>query len=63
MNRRAKNFRKSGCPHYEKLMRIFGDTTATSVNACPSTRLISYSKNENENNVEENDKGKGRKRV
>ena len=58
MNKRAKKFRKSGCPHYEKLMRIFGDTTATGVNACPSTRLILDSENENEseNDVEENDK-------
>uniref|UniRef100_A0A9I9EEZ4 Myb/SANT-like domain-containing protein n=1 Tax=Cucumis melo TaxID=3656 RepID=A0A9I9EEZ4_CUCME len=29
VNKRAKKFRKSGCPHYEKLIRIFGDTTAT----------------------------------
>uniref|UniRef100_A0A9I9E7C3 L10-interacting MYB domain-containing protein-like n=1 Tax=Cucumis melo TaxID=3656 RepID=A0A9I9E7C3_CUCME len=70
-NKRAKKFRKSGCPHYEKLVRIFGDTTATGVNACPSTGLISYSEDENENDVtsntnfgvEENDKGKSKKQV
>ncbi|KAA0066986.1 L10-interacting MYB domain-containing protein-like [Cucumis melo var. makuwa] len=70
VNKRTKKFRKSGCPHYEKLVRIFGDTTATGVNACPSTRLISYSEDENENDVasntnvgvEENNKGKSKKR-
>ncbi|XP_050939356.1 L10-interacting MYB domain-containing protein-like [Cucumis melo] len=54
VNKRAKKFRKSGCPHYEKLVRIFGDTTATGVNACPSTRLISDSEDENENDVASN---------
>ncbi|KAA0054485.1 L10-interacting MYB domain-containing protein-like [Cucumis melo var. makuwa] len=71
VNNRAKNFRKSGRPHYEKLVRIFRDTTATGVNACPSTRLISDFKDDNENDVasntivgvEENDKGKSKKRV
>uniref|UniRef100_A0A9I9EA03 L10-interacting MYB domain-containing protein-like n=1 Tax=Cucumis melo TaxID=3656 RepID=A0A9I9EA03_CUCME len=71
VNKTAKKFRKSGCPHYEKLIRIFGDTTATGVNACPSTRLISDSEDENENDVasntnvgvEENDKEKSKKRV
>uniref|UniRef100_A0A9I9EKF7 Myb/SANT-like domain-containing protein n=2 Tax=Cucumis melo TaxID=3656 RepID=A0A9I9EKF7_CUCME len=71
VNKRAKKFRKSGCPHYEKLVRIFGDTTAIGVNACPSTRLISNSEDQNENDVasntnvgvEENDKGKSKKRV
>lgn len=48
MNKRAKKFRKSGCPHYEKLMRIFGDTTATGGNACPSTKLPSDSEDEND---------------
>uniref|UniRef100_A0A9I9E5D7 L10-interacting MYB domain-containing protein-like n=1 Tax=Cucumis melo TaxID=3656 RepID=A0A9I9E5D7_CUCME len=69
VNKRAKKFRKSGCPRYEKLVRTFGDTTATGVNACPSTRLISDSEDENENDVvsntnfgvEENDKGKSKK--
>uniref|UniRef100_A0A9I9E8L5 Uncharacterized protein n=1 Tax=Cucumis melo TaxID=3656 RepID=A0A9I9E8L5_CUCME len=50
-NKRAKKFRKSSCPHYEKLVRIFRDTTATDVNVCPSTRLISDSEDENENDV------------
>ncbi|XP_050941526.1 L10-interacting MYB domain-containing protein-like [Cucumis melo] len=71
VSKRAKKFRKSACPHYEKLVRIFGDTTATGVNVCPSTRLISNSEDENENDVasntnvgvEENDKGKSKKRV
>ncbi|XP_050938834.1 L10-interacting MYB domain-containing protein-like [Cucumis melo] len=31
VNNRAKKFRKSGYPHYEKLIRIFGDTTTTGV--------------------------------
>ena len=52
-------------------MRIFGDTTAIGVNAYPSTRPISGSEDENENDVasntnfgvEENDKGKNKKRV
>ncbi|TYK21539.1 L10-interacting MYB domain-containing protein-like [Cucumis melo var. makuwa] len=69
VNKRAKKFRKSDCPHYEKLVRIFRDTTATGVNACPTTRLISDSEDENENDVasntnvgvEENDKGKSKK--
>uniref|UniRef100_A0A9I9EHI2 Myb/SANT-like domain-containing protein n=1 Tax=Cucumis melo TaxID=3656 RepID=A0A9I9EHI2_CUCME len=59
VNKRTKKFRKSGCPHYEKLVRIFRDTTATD------------SEDENENDVasntnigvEENDKGKSKKRV
>uniref|UniRef100_A0A9I9EK42 Myb/SANT-like domain-containing protein n=1 Tax=Cucumis melo TaxID=3656 RepID=A0A9I9EK42_CUCME len=71
VNKRAKKFRKSGCPHYEKLVRIFGDTTATGVNVCPSTRFISDSEDENKNDVasntnvgvEENDKGKSKKGV
>uniref|UniRef100_A0A9I9EBT6 Uncharacterized protein n=1 Tax=Cucumis melo TaxID=3656 RepID=A0A9I9EBT6_CUCME len=54
VNKKAKKFRKSGCPHYEKLVRIFRDTTTTGVNACPSTRLISYSEDENENDVASN---------
>uniref|UniRef100_A0A9I9EIN4 Myb/SANT-like domain-containing protein n=1 Tax=Cucumis melo TaxID=3656 RepID=A0A9I9EIN4_CUCME len=71
VNKRAKKYKKSGCLHYEKLVRIFRDTTATGVIACPSTRLISDFEDENENDVarntkigvEENDKGKSKKRV
>ena len=33
----AKRFKKKGCPFYDKLCTIFGDTTATSSNAHPST--------------------------
>uniref|UniRef100_A0A9I9EHF1 Myb/SANT-like domain-containing protein n=1 Tax=Cucumis melo TaxID=3656 RepID=A0A9I9EHF1_CUCME len=44
VNKRAKKFRKSGCPHHEKLVRIFGDTTATGVNACPSKDLFQFLK-------------------
>uniref|UniRef100_A0A9I9E8A3 Myb/SANT-like domain-containing protein n=1 Tax=Cucumis melo TaxID=3656 RepID=A0A9I9E8A3_CUCME len=59
VNKRVKKFRKSGCSHYEKFVRIFGDTTTTD------------SKYENENDVasntnvsvEENDKGKSKKQV
>ncbi|KAA0043359.1 L10-interacting MYB domain-containing protein-like [Cucumis melo var. makuwa] len=54
VNKRAKKFRKSGCPHYEKLVRIFRDTTATCVNVCSSTRLISDSEDKNENDVASN---------
>uniref|UniRef100_A0A9I9ELS1 Uncharacterized protein n=1 Tax=Cucumis melo TaxID=3656 RepID=A0A9I9ELS1_CUCME len=69
--KRTKKFRKSGCPHYEKLVRIFGGTTAIGINVCPSTRLISDFEDENENDVasntnvgvEENDIGKSKKRV
>ncbi|CAK9327875.1 unnamed protein product [Citrullus colocynthis] len=48
VNKRAKKFLKSGCLHYAKLMRIFGDTTAIGVSACPSTKLPSYSEDEND---------------
>ncbi|PON58071.1 hypothetical protein TorRG33x02_292060 [Trema orientale] len=33
-----RNLRKKGCPFYEKLCIIFGDTTATGSNAHPSNR-------------------------
>ncbi|KAF4347191.1 hypothetical protein G4B88_013156 [Cannabis sativa] len=38
VNKSAKKFRKKGCVLYGKLCVIFGDTTATSSNAHPSTR-------------------------
>ncbi|CAK9327681.1 unnamed protein product [Citrullus colocynthis] len=48
VNKRAKKFLKNGCPHYANLMWIFGDTTATGVNACPSTKLLSDFEDEND---------------
>ncbi|KAF8390850.1 hypothetical protein HHK36_023149 [Tetracentron sinense] len=34
----VKRFKKKGCPHYDKLYTIFGDTTAIGANAHPSTQ-------------------------
>ena len=69
MNKRAKKFKKSGCPRWEKLVRIFGDTTATGVNSCSSMMLILDFEAKNENNVpsntnfsvQENDEEKSKK--
>ncbi|CAL1398216.1 unnamed protein product [Linum trigynum] len=39
-------FRKHGCPEYDKLCYIFGDTTASGNNARPSTKATSSSNEE-----------------
>ncbi|OMO78899.1 hypothetical protein COLO4_24640 [Corchorus olitorius] len=39
----AKKFRKNGCPLFDKLCVIYGDTTASGFNARPSTRSSSDS--------------------
>ncbi|XP_021817087.1 uncharacterized protein LOC110759341 [Prunus avium] len=36
-------FKKKGCPHYQKLIKIFGDTTTTGKHAHPSTKPSSDS--------------------
>uniref|UniRef100_A0A9I9ELV9 Myb/SANT-like domain-containing protein n=1 Tax=Cucumis melo TaxID=3656 RepID=A0A9I9ELV9_CUCME len=56
VNKRAKKLTKSGCPHYEKLVRIFRDTTATDENENDVTSNTNVG-------VEENDKGISKKRV
>ncbi|KAH7661163.1 Cytochrome c/b562 domain-containing protein [Dioscorea alata] len=43
VNKMAKKFRKYGCPLYDKLCVIYGDTTATGSNARPSTQSPSDS--------------------
>lgn len=47
VNKKAKKFKKSGCPHYEKLMGIYGDTIAPEYHALPSTKLSSDSEYDN----------------
>ncbi|XP_008443406.2 uncharacterized protein LOC103487000 isoform X1 [Cucumis melo] len=48
VNKNAKKFKKSGCPHYGKLMGIYGDTIATTeLDALPSTKLSSDSEYDN----------------
>ncbi|KAH7672217.1 Cytochrome c/b562 domain-containing protein, partial [Dioscorea alata] len=47
VNKMAKKFRKYGCPLYDKLCVIYGDTTATGSNARPST----HSPSDSEENV------------
>ena len=42
----AKRFKKKGCPFYDKLRKIFGDTTATGSNAHPLTNDPSDDKEE-----------------
>ncbi|OMO60171.1 hypothetical protein CCACVL1_24348 [Corchorus capsularis] len=39
----AKKFRKQGCPMFDKLCIIYGDTTASGFNARPSTHSPSDS--------------------
>ncbi|GAA0169988.1 hypothetical protein LIER_24353 [Lithospermum erythrorhizon] len=46
VNKNAKNFKKKGCPHYDKLCNIYGDITATGELTYPSTRLPSDDENE-----------------
>lgn len=48
-------FRNRGLKLYEKLCVIFGDTTATSVNAYPSTRTLSDTDDYQEGNQNEAD--------
>ncbi|KAK7251974.1 hypothetical protein RIF29_35615 [Crotalaria pallida] len=43
----AKQFKKKGCPHYDKLCVIFGDTTASGANQHPSTKSPSISNDDN----------------
>ncbi|XP_038904553.1 L10-interacting MYB domain-containing protein-like isoform X2 [Benincasa hispida] len=47
VNKKVKKFKKSGCPHYDKLMRIYGDTVAAEFHALPSSKLSSDSEYDN----------------
>ncbi|KAK7411636.1 hypothetical protein VNO78_03071 [Psophocarpus tetragonolobus] len=43
----AKQFKRKGCLHYDKICVIFGDTTASGVNQHPSTKIPSISDGDN----------------
>ena len=68
MNKHARQFKKKGCPHYDKLGRIFGKTSATGEHAHPSTLPPSDSEEEKDptfdpttevDKVDDNEKAKG----
>ncbi|CAK9148577.1 unnamed protein product [Ilex paraguariensis] len=46
VNKHARQFKKKGCPHYDKLGRIFGKTSAIGEHAHPSTLSSSNSEEE-----------------
>ncbi|PON99148.1 hypothetical protein TorRG33x02_050080, partial [Trema orientale] len=52
VHKKAKTFRRKGCPFYDKLCIIFGDTTATGSSAHPSIRSPSYSDDDDNEDVE-----------